>query len=295
MIKSKYRTNNLQVFKVTGRDQQSWAQRNERDRVFGAGEKKLFNFKSKIENILADIKNILGCLYRLSIVIDDPAPHDQILFTPTADNTNDRSQDIQLVTSKHAYISRNLAERLVNAISQRRAYLKYRKSKYDNEQTSSVTRMSQPHISIEAPSEMSLTPRPAPDSLGPSEPPPSRSKRTEEATKTDLPQAQELHDACHPAPAVTDTPPVFERLFSSAQSRTSISRAALFLANRMKEESEREYKSSRTTPESANSGDGPSAAIGPENWLDPDLEQSSSSRCPLCWTNVYIINVADWK
>ena len=81
---------------------------------------------SEPQQIMLDIKEIIGCLFRVSMAIRNPAPHDHFTRTVALDHDYFEVFDVQHVQSKFPRASATLAERLGKAISRRRLYLKYR-------------------------------------------------------------------------------------------------------------------------------------------------------------------------
>ncbi|KAF7531680.1 hypothetical protein G7054_g8634 [Neopestalotiopsis clavispora] len=252
----------IKVLEVMSRDEGSSARKTAKHRASELDEQKSES-SGELELILADINSIVDCLYRLSGVMEDPAPHDEIIHNATADMTNYVSHDSQFIRAKHLNISEDLAERLENAISVRRAYFGYRKEEYDNTQAIAISDRSQ--------SAMKLTTRPAPNALESRDSPERMLRQVQEPIYLVSPQEQPSHESLASASKIINRSPASKHLYSNSRTSTGISRIALLLAGRMKKEGEREYKRS-----------------------NPDSEQSFPSRCPLCWTNVYI-NVADWK
>ncbi|KAL2811570.1 hypothetical protein BJX63DRAFT_433247 [Aspergillus granulosus] len=88
--------------------------------------------KSDFQN-LTDLQQIhkcvvedVNCLYQMSMVIRRPAQHDRVFKIREEDAAPYRFFDYQHVSSKFPAANRDLVSRLGNAISKRRAILKYR-------------------------------------------------------------------------------------------------------------------------------------------------------------------------
>ena len=75
---------------------------------------------------MSDIAETVTCLLRLSMVIRNPAPHDQFLKSIDIDTSYYEEFDINHVREKFPNAQEHLIVRLGRAISRRRQYLKYR-------------------------------------------------------------------------------------------------------------------------------------------------------------------------
>jgi hypothetical protein len=83
--------------------------------------------ESERDLALADISHVVDCLYRLSVTISNPAPHDQFASRAGSETLVYYEQfDIRHVQEKFPQIETWLAKRLGRAISIRRQYFKYR-------------------------------------------------------------------------------------------------------------------------------------------------------------------------
>lgn len=80
---------------------------------------------TELKQISASVKNIVTCLFRLSMAIREPAPDSQLKRSITIDKSYYESHDVQHVQAKFGRDD-FLTERLGRAISGRRQYLAYR-------------------------------------------------------------------------------------------------------------------------------------------------------------------------
>ncbi|KAI3316708.1 hypothetical protein HD806DRAFT_517004 [Xylariaceae sp. AK1471] len=81
---------------------------------------------SELAEVIADIKDIIACLLRLSMSIRNPAPHDHFMSSNFTDTSHFEEFDISHVKSKFPGLDISLADRIGKAISHRRQYFKYR-------------------------------------------------------------------------------------------------------------------------------------------------------------------------
>ena len=81
---------------------------------------------TELEQILSFISENVSCLLRLSLAIQNPAPHDRFLNSGRLDTSHFEPYDINHVRSKFPSTDGWLVKRLGKAISRRRQYLKYR-------------------------------------------------------------------------------------------------------------------------------------------------------------------------
>ncbi|KAK3946401.1 hypothetical protein QBC46DRAFT_276311, partial [Diplogelasinospora grovesii] len=81
---------------------------------------------TELGQILGGITVIIDCLFRLSVEIRNPAPHDRFRQSKLTDTSHYEPFDIQHVQTKFPNLDREIAERLGKAISRRRQYFKYR-------------------------------------------------------------------------------------------------------------------------------------------------------------------------
>ncbi|KAG5797975.1 hypothetical protein H9Q69_002980 [Fusarium xylarioides] len=81
---------------------------------------------TELNQISADIADVVNCLLRLSVAIRNPAPHDRFIKSHSIDTSHYEIFDIQHVSSKFRTIEPLLAERLGKAISRRRQFFNYR-------------------------------------------------------------------------------------------------------------------------------------------------------------------------
>ncbi|KAI3331719.1 hypothetical protein HD806DRAFT_478108 [Xylariaceae sp. AK1471] len=83
--------------------------------------------ESDLDLFLADISHVVDCLYRLSVTISNPAPHDQFSSRAGAETLSYYEHyDIRHIQEKFPQIENWLAKRLGRAISTRRQFFKYR-------------------------------------------------------------------------------------------------------------------------------------------------------------------------
>ncbi|RYO82529.1 hypothetical protein DL766_007583 [Monosporascus sp. MC13-8B] len=87
-----------------------------------------FEFDSELDQLCADIADIISSLLRLSMSIRNPAPHDRFISTEYANAKYYNHFDIQHVQAKYKDAGNDLVRRLGEAISRRRQYFNYRKS-----------------------------------------------------------------------------------------------------------------------------------------------------------------------
>ncbi|KAL6696784.1 hypothetical protein J3F84DRAFT_308048 [Trichoderma pleuroticola] len=85
------------------------------------------NEKSDIMPTIDNIGHIIDCLLRLSITIQNPAPHDQFVSRAGADTVSTYKEwDMRYIREKFSSLDDRLVDRLGTALSRRRQYLKYR-------------------------------------------------------------------------------------------------------------------------------------------------------------------------
>lgn len=80
---------------------------------------------SELTQIMMEIIDIIDCLFRLSISVQNPAPHDRFGAATLADTAYERF-DVDHVRAKFSSASDALVERLGKANSHRRQYFRYR-------------------------------------------------------------------------------------------------------------------------------------------------------------------------
>jgi hypothetical protein len=83
---------------------------------------------TELQQLMSDIAETVTCLLRLSMVIRNPAPHDQFLKSIDIDTSYYEEFDINHVREKFPNAQEYLIARLGRAISRRRQYLKYRET-----------------------------------------------------------------------------------------------------------------------------------------------------------------------
>ncbi|KAK1848134.1 hypothetical protein CCHR01_09250 [Colletotrichum chrysophilum] len=84
--------------------------------------------ETEMEQITLDITELVDCLLRLSVSIQNPAPHDRFMSSTFTDASAYEDFDIQHVQAKFQDIDEGLAQRLGKAMSRRRQYFKYREA-----------------------------------------------------------------------------------------------------------------------------------------------------------------------
>lgn len=96
----------------------------------GSGEE--ITDSMELDQILADIIECLDCLFRLSVSIRNPAPHDRFRQSKETDTSTYEHYDIQYVGEKCPQAAdERILERLGKANSLRRQYFKYRKRHHE--------------------------------------------------------------------------------------------------------------------------------------------------------------------
>lgn len=82
--------------------------------------------QSELSQILSSIVESINCLFRLSVSIHNPFPHDRLKKASSTDASHFEPFDIDHVRTKFATASDAITERLGKANSRRRQYFKYR-------------------------------------------------------------------------------------------------------------------------------------------------------------------------
>jgi hypothetical protein len=85
-----------------------------------------FSVASELSQILSSIVESINCLFRLSVSIHNPFPHDRLKKASSTDASHFEPFDIDHVRTKFATASDTITERLGKANSRRRQYFKYR-------------------------------------------------------------------------------------------------------------------------------------------------------------------------
>ncbi|KAH6656494.1 hypothetical protein BKA67DRAFT_158152 [Truncatella angustata] len=89
-------------------------------------------FESELSQIYADITEVVDCLYRMSVSIQNPAPYNRFeLADKIIDASVFEAADTAHVQQKFPGISREVALRLGRANSRRRQYFRYRESHHE--------------------------------------------------------------------------------------------------------------------------------------------------------------------
>ncbi|EXF80586.1 hypothetical protein CFIO01_04293 [Colletotrichum fioriniae PJ7] len=86
---------------------------------------------SDLEAYMERFPDIINCLMRLIITIQNPAPWDRFLVSTNIDTSVFEIYDTQHVSAKFEGIDSQLAQRLGRAISRRRQYFKYREVRHE--------------------------------------------------------------------------------------------------------------------------------------------------------------------
>lgn len=84
---------------------------------------------SEIEELRQSIANIVGCLFRMAMLVRNPAQHDLLLGTKAVDVTAFSRFDYNHVRDKFPQADPALVSRLANAITRRRKYLRHRENR----------------------------------------------------------------------------------------------------------------------------------------------------------------------
>ncbi|KAK6838008.1 zinc finger transcription factor ace1 [Apiospora arundinis] len=87
-----------------------------------------FGFESELEQLLADICEIVNYLYKVSAGLRNASQHDRVMSSLSIDMAHFETYDIEHVRNKHPKVEYDIAKRLGKAISKRRHYFKYRES-----------------------------------------------------------------------------------------------------------------------------------------------------------------------
>ncbi|WKT46770.1 hypothetical protein QSH57_011644 [Fusarium oxysporum f. sp. vasinfectum] len=82
--------------------------------------------KSELSQVFAAIVEDINCLFRLSVSIHNPSPHDRFKKACLTDTSGYEPFDVEHVCNKLSKAPKPIAERLGKAISRRRQYFKYR-------------------------------------------------------------------------------------------------------------------------------------------------------------------------
>ena len=81
---------------------------------------------SELTQIMMDVTDIIDCLLRLSVSVQNPSPHDRFKAATSTDTSFYEVSDIKHVREKFESAEEWLVKRLGKAISHRRQYFKYR-------------------------------------------------------------------------------------------------------------------------------------------------------------------------
>ncbi|KAF4498433.1 Zinc finger transcription factor ace1 [Fusarium agapanthi] len=86
---------------------------------------------SELSQTFPAIVEAINCLFRLSLSIHNPSPHDRFKKACLTDTSGYKPFDVQHVCNKLAKAPKPIAERLGKAISRRRQYFKYKELHHD--------------------------------------------------------------------------------------------------------------------------------------------------------------------
>ncbi|KAK0667758.1 hypothetical protein QBC41DRAFT_323143 [Cercophora samala] len=81
---------------------------------------------TELSQISSDITETISCLFRLTVSIQNPAPHDRFKARNWVDTSHFEESDISHVRDKFPSCPPEISQRLGKAISRRRQYFKYR-------------------------------------------------------------------------------------------------------------------------------------------------------------------------
>ena len=81
---------------------------------------------TELQQIFHDIEHIITCLYKISVTVRNPTPHDRYIKVHEIDTSFFEPYDIQHVKGRYPKAPEYLAVRIGKAISRRRQYFKYR-------------------------------------------------------------------------------------------------------------------------------------------------------------------------
>ncbi|EWY95075.1 hypothetical protein FOYG_04198 [Fusarium oxysporum NRRL 32931] len=87
--------------------------------------------ESEFSQIFTAIVEDINCLFRLSVSIHNPSPHDRFKKACLTDTSRYEPFDVQHVCNKLSKAPKPITERLGKAISRRRQYFKYRELHHD--------------------------------------------------------------------------------------------------------------------------------------------------------------------
>ena len=121
-----------------------------------------------MEQLFQGINKTITCLFKLSIALRSPAPHDRLVKSASIDVGHFEFFDIQHVMNKFPKADRTLAERLGLAISKRRRQLIYRENhhyKLSGENNTRYPRRQTALGSLKPPQNANDAPNPDVDSL----------------------------------------------------------------------------------------------------------------------------------
>ncbi|KAI8157329.1 Myosin-1 [Colletotrichum sp. SAR 10_70] len=104
--------------------------------------------ETEMEQITLDITELVDCLLRLSVSIQNPAPHDRFMSSTFTDASAYEDFDIQHVQAKFQDIDESLAQRLGKAMSRRRQYFKYREAHHQKLSHDDLAKAKLPHAKI---------------------------------------------------------------------------------------------------------------------------------------------------
>ncbi|KAI0425130.1 hypothetical protein F5Y09DRAFT_322466 [Xylaria sp. FL1042] len=84
--------------------------------------------QTDLDLALTDINHVVDCLFRLSVTIRNPVPHDQFMSLSGVDTTSYEPYDVNHVLENFPDIDQNLAKRLGRTVTNSRHFFKYREN-----------------------------------------------------------------------------------------------------------------------------------------------------------------------
>lgn len=84
------------------------------------------NYVDELSGLQTQITEVIDCLLRLSVTLNDPAPHDQFLSQMGGQTTRIEPHDIRYVQETFPNLDSDMSQRLGRAMIRRQQYIKYR-------------------------------------------------------------------------------------------------------------------------------------------------------------------------
>lgn len=126
------RTNRAIAFSILNGTRIPWEldmpDEDEDDDDISGPEEDDIGFSTELDQISADVVEVINCLLNLSVSIRTPAPHDRFRGSVKTDTSFYEPADIAHVKAKCGLADSRLIEQLGKANSRRRQYFKYRES-----------------------------------------------------------------------------------------------------------------------------------------------------------------------